>query len=195
MENPEAKVRMQTSTVGNWNNKEACDPELRPNKRGFTFVELTVVIFLIGLTIVLTIPRFRHTLVSDDLRSTVRQMVGTIRSVRNEAVREHKTYALHLDLESNRLWIESEGASDEEQLEAQAKAVQLPAGVRVLDVWHKDTGKDATGDTAIHFTQKGYVEYSVIHLGAEDGRRFTLILSPFLGKVTVLEEYVDFVGL
>jgi prepilin-type N-terminal cleavage/methylation domain-containing protein len=195
MENPGAKARMQMSTVGNLNNAKACDPGLSPNKRGYTFIELTVVIVLIGVTLALTVPRFRYSLLTDDLRSTVRQMVGTIRSLKNEAVRKHKIHMLHFDLESNRLWIESEAATVEERTEAQAKAVQLPEGIRVLDVWRRGTGKEVAGETAIRFTEKGYIEPSAIHIGAEDGRQFTLILSPFLGSVEVLEKYVDFADL
>jgi len=35
------------------------------------------------------------------------------------------------------------------------------------------------------------VEYTAIHLGAEDGREFTLILSPFLGTIKSYDTYVD----
>jgi hypothetical protein len=31
----------------------------------------------------------------------------------------------------------------------------------------------------------------VIHLGAEDGREFTLVLNPFLGTIKVYDKYVD----
>ena len=163
--------------------------------KGYTFIELTVVIFLIGLTLVLTVPRFRYSIVTDDLKATVRRMVGTIRGLKNEAIREHKTYRLHFDLESNRLWVESADMTEEEQAEAYKKAFQLPEGVRILDVWRRETGKKMAGQTAIHFTKQGYVERSIIHLAAADGREFTLVLSPFLGKVKVHEKYVEVVGI
>jgi len=31
----------------------------------------------------------------------------------------------------------------------------------------------------------------VIHLGAEDGREFTLLLNPFLAKIKSYDKYVD----
>lgn len=159
---------------------------------GYTFIELTVVIFLIGLTLVLTVPRFRYAILTDDLKTTVRRMVGTVRSLRNEAVREQKVYALCFDLESNRFWIESANMTDEERTGAYEKAFQLPAGVRILDVWRREKGKEVAGETAIRFTKKGYIEESVIHLEAEDNRQFTLILSPFLGTVKTYDRYVEF---
>ena len=144
---------------------------------------------------VLSVPRLRYAMLTDDLRGTVRRMVGTVRTLRNEAIREQKVYALHFDLESNRLWADSADMTDEERIEAHQKAFQLPKGVRVLDVWRRGKGKEVAGEAVIRFTKKGYMEQSVIHLGAEDGRRFTLIFSPFLGRVKVLEEYIEFVDI
>jgi general secretion pathway protein H len=168
---------------------------LNPGKKGFTLIELVVVVLLIGLTMVLSVPRLRYAMLTDDLRGTVRRMVGTVRTLRNEAIREQKVYALHFDLESNRLWADSADMTDEERIEAHQKAFQLPKGVRVLDVWRSGKGKEVAGEAVIRFTKKGYMEQSVIHLGAEDGRRFTLIFSPFLGRVKVLEEYIEFVDI
>ena len=168
---------------------------MNPGKKGFTLIELVVVVLLIGLTMVLSVPRLRYAMLTDDLRGTVRRMVGTVRTLRNEAIREQKVYALHFDLESNRLWADSADMTDEERIEAHQKAFQLPKGVRVLDVWRSGKGKEVAGEAVIHFTKKGYMEQSVIHLGAEDGRRFTLIFSPFLGRVKVLEEYIEFVDI
>jgi general secretion pathway protein H len=163
--------------------------------KGYTFIELTVVIFLIGLTLVLTVPRFRYAMLTDDLKATVRQMVGIIRNLRTEAIREQRMYTLCFDLESNRYWKESADMTDEGRNLAYQKAIQLRGGVRVLDVWSGARGKEVEGKPAIHFTRKGYIEQSAIHLAAEDGREFTLVLRPFLGKVKVLEKYVEFGGI
>lgn len=116
-------------------------------------------------------------------------------SLRNEAVREQKIYRLCFDLESNRFWIESTDMTDEGRALAYENAFQLPEEVRILDVWSGEIGKKVDGKVAISFSKKGYIEQSVIHIGAEDGRRFTLELSPFMGKVKVFEKYVEFVGI
>lgn len=162
------------------------------NKKGFTFIELTVVIILIGLIMALTAPRFRQSILTDDLKTTVRRMVGLIKSLRNDAIRERKEYLLHFDIESNKYWIASTKMNEIEKAKAREKAVFLPASVRILDIWFKDTGKKMTGEAVIRFNKKGYVQESAIHLGSQDERKFTLLLSPFLGKVTVKTAYVDF---
>jgi general secretion pathway protein H len=163
--------------------------------KGFTFIELTVVILLIGLMFALTIPRFQGALLTDDLKKTTRRMIGMIKNLRNEAIREQKDYFLHFDFESNRLWIDSADMTEMERATASEEASHLPDGVRIMDVWFRGEGKTMSGEAAIRFNRKGYVPQSVIHLGSEDGREFTLVLSPFLGRVKVLETYVDFVDL
>ena len=160
--------------------------------KGYTFIELTVVIFLVGLTLVLTVPRFRYAMLTDELKGTVRRLVGTVRSLRNEAIREQTNYELHFDLESHRFWVESADMTDEGRELAYEKAFQLADGVRILDVWSKEKGKKADGEASVHFTKKGYIEHSVVHLGGDDDRRFTLEFSPFLGKIKVVEEYIEF---
>lgn len=160
--------------------------------KGFTLIELSVILILIGIVMVLAMPRFQAGIVSDELKTTTRKMIALIKGLRDEAVRDHKVCFLHFDLESNKYWVDTTAMTEEERALAPKKAFPLPEGVRVLDVWFRDKGKEMTGRTAIRFSRKGYIQPSVIHLGDEDDRVFTLELSPFLGKVKVYEEYIEF---
>lgn len=160
--------------------------------KGYTLIELTVVVVLIGLMLTLTIPRFQSAILTDDLKSMTRKMIGMMKGLRDEAVREHKDYLLHLDLESNRFWIDTTDMTEEERARAAKLATPFPERVRVLDVWFRGKGKTMSGQTTIRFNKKGYAQPSVIHLGSEDGREFTLVLSPFLAKVEIYEKYIEF---
>jgi len=146
---------------------------------------------LIGVMLAVSIPRFRYSLITDNLKSTTRRIVGLIIGLRNEAIREQKTYLLHFDIGSNQLWIDFDGITKEEREMAQEKAFQLPVDVRIIDVWKKGKGKRVDGEGSIRFSKKGYVEQTMIHLGAEDGREFTLLLNPFLAKIKSYDKYVD----
>ena len=157
------------------------------NKKGYTFIELTVVVLLVGLMLTLTIPRFRDAVLTDNLKSTSRKLVGIIKNLRNQAFREHKNFVLHFDLESNRFWIDSTDMTKEEQVLAHEKASTLPKDVRILGVRFVAKGKKTDGETAIRFSKKGYVQQSVIILGSEDGREFSIELSPFLPRAKILE--------
>ncbi|MFH1241687.1 MAG: prepilin-type N-terminal cleavage/methylation domain-containing protein [Pseudomonadota bacterium] len=160
--------------------------------KGYTFIELTVVVSLLGLIAALAIPRFQGAVLTDDLKSTARRMVGMIRDLRNEAVRTQKDHYLHLDLESNRFWTENTAMTDEERELVRKRASSLPRGVRLMDIWLRGEGKRSAGVPYIPFTRKGYTPQSAIHIGSEDGRRFTLVLSPFLQKVKMINDYIDF---
>ncbi|NVM21204.1 MAG: prepilin-type N-terminal cleavage/methylation domain-containing protein [Desulfobacterales bacterium] len=159
--------------------------------KGYTLIELTVVVFLIGIMLALSVPRFRYGLFSDTLKVATRRMIGTVKSLRNKAVQDQKAYRLHFDLESERLWIEWNQMTNEEQAVARGKASGLRGGIRILDVCRTGKGKSDVGETAIHFTKKGYVEQAVIHLGSDDGRAHTIELSPFLGTIKTYDKYVE----
>jgi prepilin-type N-terminal cleavage/methylation domain-containing protein len=160
--------------------------------KGYTLIELTVVISLLGLIAALAIPRFQDAVLTDDLKSTARRMVGMIRDLRNEAVRTHKDHYLYLDLESNRFWTENTAMTDEERELVRKRASSLPRGVRIMDIWLRGEGKRSAGAPYIPFSRKGYTPQSAIHIGSKDGRRFTLVLSPFLQKVKMINDYIDF---
>jgi len=162
------------------------------DKKGYTLVELAVVAVLIGLMMTLAAPRLRNALLTDDLKAVARKMIGVIKNLRSEAIREQRDYALNFDLDSNRFWISFRSMTDEERAVAREEGSSLPADVRIHDVWIKGDGKKVEGETRIRFTRRGYTQQSAIHLSSEDGREFTLVLSPFLGKVKVIERYVDF---
>ncbi len=161
-------------------------------RQGYTLIELAVVIVLIGLMLAVSIPRFRYSVLTDNLKSTTRRIVGVVKSIRNEAIREQNVFFLHFDIGSNRFWIDSDAMTEEERELAREKAFELPPDVRVIDVWSRDRGKKAVDKAVIRFSKKGYVEQTAIHLGAEDGREFTLVLSPFLGTIKIYNKYVDF---
>ncbi len=159
--------------------------------KGFTLIELTVVVFLIGIMLAVSIPRFRYSLITDNLKSTTRRIIGLIKGLRNEAIREQKIYLLHFDIESNQVWIDFDGITKEEREMAQEKALHFPSDVHILDIWTKGLGKKVGGEVVIQFSKKGYVQQTLIHLGAEDGREFTLLLNPFLAKIKSYDRYVD----
>jgi len=165
---------------------------LARNQKGFTLIELVVVVTLIVMMIGLTMPQIRNTLLSDTLKRTTLRMVGLVKSLRDEAVREQKTYGLHLDMTGQRYWIGFDTMTEAEQTLAQEEAVKLPANVQIADVWFRNEGKRSDGEAVILFLKKGYVQPSAIHLSDDEGRRFTILLNPFGGKVKVFEKYVEF---
>ncbi|MBU4581634.1 MAG: prepilin-type N-terminal cleavage/methylation domain-containing protein, partial [Proteobacteria bacterium] len=110
------------STVGKW------------TERGYTLIELSVVVLLIGMMLFLAVPRVRDSLLNDDLKATTRQIVGAAREMRNEAVREQVDYLIHLDLAKPGFWTYSADTTAEKRAELRKRAVRFPEGIRIADV-------------------------------------------------------------
>jgi len=159
---------------------------------GYTLIELTVVILLMGILLSITFPRIQDTILTDHLKTTIRQMINLINQLKNEAVRNNKDYSLYLNLESKKYWIEYDDMTEVARSSARENADSLPDEVRIMDIWFKGIGKEVMGETRIFFSRKGYIQPAMIHLRSEDDREFTLVLRPFLGKVEVLDRYVEF---
>ena len=68
----------------------------------------------------------------------------------------------------------------------------LPEDVRILDIDLYGSDKNVIGEAGIKFSRKGYIHYSLIHLSDKSDRKFTLVIEPFLGKVKIMEDYLNF---
>ena len=159
---------------------------------GYTLIELTVVIFLMGIVLSVTLPRIQDTILTDPLKTSTRRMINLINQVKNNALRANKNHHLYFDLESKKYWVEFEDMTDTARSAAREEADSLPDDVRIMDIWFKGSGKVVMGETSIFFSRKGYIQPAVIHLRSKDDREFSLVLRPFLGKVEVLDRYVEF---
>ena len=161
------------------------------NKSGYTLIELIVVIILLGLMFGLVVPKFRQAVLSDSLDATSLRIIGLIEDLRERAISDQISYVLHFDIRGRELWAFASDATAEEQETARERAYQLPADVKIEDIWSWSRGK-IYDDATIQFSKKGYIEQSMIHLQSEDGRQLSLELTPFLGSIKIHNGYVDF---
>ena len=159
---------------------------------GFTLIELSIVIFIAGLMLSITVPVVRETLLHDNLKTASRKLVATITWLRNESVSEYKDNVLLFDLEKERYWYETSGMYESELLEVRDQATTLPEDVRILDIDIYGSEKKVEGEIGIKFSRKGYVGYTLIHLADKSDRKFTLVIEPFLKKVEIMEDYLNF---
>ncbi len=159
-------------------------------EEGYTLIEISVVIVLIGVILLMAIPRVQDTLTSDRMRSAVRNLSGTARELKANAVREQVDHYLHLDLDRRVLWSTRDDMTAETRTIRRSRARSLPSGVRIVDVALADEGKKNQGEVIIRFFSQGYVQPAAIHL-TDDERTMTLIFQPFLSTFEVQDKYVD----
>jgi prepilin-type N-terminal cleavage/methylation domain-containing protein len=70
-------------------------------EKGFTFLELAVVVLIMGIMMAVTAPRFASSLSKATIGATARRLAGTIVYLRNAAAREGRSFFLNLDLDKN----------------------------------------------------------------------------------------------
>lgn len=166
----------------------------RASERGFTLIELIVVIALLGLILAVSAPRMRTALLHDPQRTATNWIVGNVRALKVKAVREKRDFALHLSPATNRAWITWEGMDEAEMLEAEQNSYAFPESVRITGVtFRRPPGTaDAEGSPAIRFFKAGYSDHALIHTQDDWGNERSYRIEPFLSRVTPYDRRVDF---
>lgn len=162
------------------------------NTSGFTLLELIVVMVLIGLTASFAIPQLGGFLVADQMKTTVRRLVGLVHQTAGLARREQVPYWLRYDGGEHRFVAEPVEVSEKPSQEKESKTLTLtvPDSVAVGELWSWYGGNQALGQWKIRFSEEGYIEPTILYLAGNDGREMSLVLSPFLGTVRVLDSHV-----
>ena len=158
--------------------------------RGFTLIELIVVLVVIGIMLSITIPKFRQALLSDSLDTTSMRLIGLVQDLKERAISGHVSYTLYFDIPHKSIWFAATDASEEELAAARESAYELPDDIKIQDIWSWRSGT-FFNEAAILISRKGYVEQSMIHLKSDDGREISLELTPFLGSIKIHEGYVE----
>ncbi|MGB5685269.1 MAG: prepilin-type N-terminal cleavage/methylation domain-containing protein [Candidatus Electrothrix sp.] len=172
---------------------------IRPDQKGFTLIELIIVMVLISLITSFALPQIQANLYTNELSATAQRFVGLVTEAGQQARTQHVVLSLRFDAEAKAFSVvpltfrpkteSSEG--DKTYLRAQLEDSVILAGIETQDE-DEETSID-TGDTGIFFTTKGYTRKAVIHFEGDNGDQVSVILSPFLGVARILEGHVSLV--
>ena len=158
---------------------------------GFTLIELIVVVTLLGLMLFFSLPRLQNNPFLDDSKKSSRWLIGKIQALKESAVRDHKLYTLHFDLDSGRVWETSESMSPEEIESAVLNSYALPDDLRIIDIEYPTQGKIYSGQAKISFYKAGHTDKALVHM--QDGDTYlSFLIEPFLPNVQFFEKYASF---
>jgi len=108
--------------------------------RGFSLVELSIVLVVIGLSVSLIAPSFSRFSKTMELRGAVKKISTILRYCRSEAVNKGQTYHIIFDSDLREVRVLKTESSDEkeEDLKKEGKSARqmyrLPAGINVKEV-------------------------------------------------------------
>jgi prepilin-type N-terminal cleavage/methylation domain-containing protein len=162
------------------------------NDRGFTMIELAMVLLVIGIVGAIVMPRIGGVLDRQQMRRTINMVRGTVRYLQARAALTKRVYRLTFDLDRQVMsvcYLSSDGCEPEPTREL--RNYSLPATVRILDVINPQGTKTREGEAVTHFHPTGLAEPSTIHLEGSDKRQMTVMIEPLAGRVKVLDGYVE----
>ncbi len=159
---------------------------------GFTLIEITIVMALIGVLLFFAIPRFQDALFIDPSKKPSRWLMVTIPQLRSSAIRHQRYYHLHVDLTDNRLWTTHAAQTDEAQDRAKKKGYRLSEEVRLTGVVFANGKKQTVDVVSIGFHPQAWADRAIIHMETDSRDRYSFIIHPFLSRLERIEGYQDF---
>jgi prepilin-type N-terminal cleavage/methylation domain-containing protein len=162
-------------------------------ERGLTLIELSAVLLILAVLLAFVTPKLRD-VTEYRIKRTSRRLASTIKYLFDEAVIRHSYYRLNYDLKRGEYWATH---PDETRQFAQdtsvlSSRVRLPGTIHFEDIVTQHRGKVYEGETFTQFFPHGWVEETIIHLGDNRGRHYSLLIVPLTGRVRIYDRYVEF---
>ena len=163
-----------------------------PQSKGFTLIELTIVIVILGVMLSLIIPRLGE-LGEANLKRSARRLTSTIRFLKDESQARKAVFRLRFDVHEGRYWTEVMTQTADQTLEFKRYSSEMGSeGSLSGQTTFRDVRVGShPDDPYIQFTPDGWVEQAFIYLRDGSGRDFTLLVKPLSGDTELHDGYVE----
>lgn len=108
---------------------------IAPRSRGFSLIEMIIVLIIIGLMTMVVMPRLGKTLQNLEVRGAAKRISGILRYCRSESVNKSRIYSASFDTTSRLLSVQS---TEEEGKSRVERSYTLPEEIQVEKI---DPGK------------------------------------------------------
>ena len=162
----------------------------RAHRRGFTLIELVVVMLLLGLTTFMVMPAFQN-LLEGRLTREANRLAGVIRLLRNEAVLEGLTFRVMLDMSAGSYWVEQRGAKGDFLIREDVSMLKkhtLPPSVIMerMFMFGEELLPRKDRPVPILVDSSGFVDPFLLFV-LDGDEPFTFRVTGFTGKVSLVE--------
>ncbi|MBN2297409.1 MAG: GspH/FimT family protein [Deltaproteobacteria bacterium] len=165
--------------------------KLRPDNRGFTLLELIIILAIAGITLGYIGPRLYTGISSSPMDKAARDILTMLQIARSTAVTQHRPYYVRFDIDNASIGFypkpESSGVVPE-----MVKQKALPKGVVFKNIKSPYQSARQQGQMDILVTPEGVMEQGVIYLeGGFDKKIYTMVIKPFSGNLKIYDHYVE----
>ena len=159
------------------------------NKKGFTLLEMLVVLVLISLVTALVAPRLTSPLGNLQLKTAVKKIAGSLRYARSLAASEKVNRVCDFDFENQKVTISSEsepGAGDDSGSPEVGRGITyvLPEGVHLKKAYAGDVAV-GNGIFQVVFFANGSSSGGDIVLSSDNGRAMLIHIDFITGMVEI----------
>jgi len=159
-------------------------------KRGFTLIELVIVMLLLAVTTFMVMPAFQN-LLEGRLTREANRLAGVIRMLRNEAVLEGLTFRLMMDMPVSSYWVEQRTPKGEFHIREDVSLLRkhaLPSSVVMerMYMFGEEILPREDRPVPVLIDSSGFVDPFLLHLMDGDAP-YTFRVAGFTGKVSMVE--------
>jgi prepilin-type N-terminal cleavage/methylation domain-containing protein len=165
---------------------------LTKNNRGFTLIELIVVMVLISMMFTFALPKMDGFLYVDNRDRVSRWVILKVEQLKNMAVQKQTPHILHVDIKENMFWISVQGMDEEALDKARKDGYKLPSDIRLVDIIYPGQSLKDDGRSDVIFYARGYSDHAIIHMQNDDEEKMSFVIEPFLPPVGLKDGFVLF---
>jgi general secretion pathway protein H len=161
-------------------------------RAGFTLIEIAVVMAIIGMVLLLVMPRLPSS-EGENLKISARTLASTLRYLQEKAATSHTDYTLNFVPGTETVTINQIGADGTVQVPSDPLLQKPPVkeSVTVADVRIPRLGKISDGQVRLDVGLGGIRDFVTIHLRSAEGQFWTVMAFPAGGKVKYYEGYLE----
>lgn len=155
-------------------------------------MELIAVLFIIGIMLSFSVPEFSRQIIQDDTKTALNWIVLNAGKLKKEARYQAKDFFMCINTDSNSISIREslpgQGPEDNDAI----SDFFLPDETTLDGIEFNIPGQEIRTTSCIQFYKEGYSDPAILHLSNNDGEKYSCLIQPFLHKVKIYDDYIQF---